>query len=48
MGHQWDKEVRAYIVPDRSVLMALRWITNGTFADYFTVGCKTEVSYARS
>jgi alkylation response protein AidB-like acyl-CoA dehydrogenase len=22
----------------------LRWITNGTFADYFTVGCKTGVS----
>jgi alkylation response protein AidB-like acyl-CoA dehydrogenase len=21
-----------------------KWITNGTFADYFTVGCKTEVS----
>jgi hypothetical protein len=20
-----------------------RWITNGTFADYFTTGCKTEV-----
>jgi hypothetical protein len=20
-----------------------KWITNGTFADYFTVGCKTEV-----
>lgn len=22
-----------------------RWITNGTFADYFTVACKTEVSH---
>ena len=22
-----------------------RWITNGTFADYFTVGCKTEGGY---
>ena len=21
-----------------------KWITNGTFADYFTVGCKTDVS----
>jgi hypothetical protein len=23
---------------------AFRWITNGTFADYFTTGCKTEAS----
>jgi alkylation response protein AidB-like acyl-CoA dehydrogenase len=22
-----------------------KWITNGTFADYFTVGCKTEVRF---
>ena len=22
-----------------------RWITNGTFADYFTVGCKTDGGY---
>ena len=22
-----------------------RWITNGTFADYFTVGCKTETGF---
>lgn len=22
-----------------------KWITNGTFADYFTVGCKTEVPF---
>ena len=21
-----------------------KWITNGTFSDYFTVGCKTDVS----
>ena len=21
-----------------------KWITNGMFADYFTVGCKTDVS----
>ena len=25
----------------------LRWITNGTFADYFTTGCKTEVLNVR-
>jgi alkylation response protein AidB-like acyl-CoA dehydrogenase len=24
---------------------ANRWITNGTFADYFTVGCRTESGY---
>jgi alkylation response protein AidB-like acyl-CoA dehydrogenase len=24
---------------------ATRWITNGTFADYFTVGCKTKGGY---
>jgi len=23
-----------------------KWITNGTFADYFTVGCKTEVRFS--
>ena len=24
-------------------ILTQRWITNGTFADYFTTGCKTEV-----
>jgi len=27
------------------LLMRGRWITNGTFADYFTVGCKTDGGY---
>ena len=27
------------------VFCANRWITNGTFADYFTVGCKTKGGY---
>jgi alkylation response protein AidB-like acyl-CoA dehydrogenase len=27
------------------IAYANRWITNGTFADYFTVGCKTEGGY---
>lgn len=25
-----------------------KWITNGMFADYFTVGCKTDVSRLQS
>lgn len=31
--------------PSASDVCANRWITNGTFADYFTVGCKTKGGY---
>lgn len=27
------------------VYATYRWITNGTFADYFTVGCKTDTGF---
>lgn len=27
------------------VNVVYRWITNGTFADYFTVGCKTDTGF---
>jgi hypothetical protein len=31
--------------PSHNTEILLRWITNGTFADYFTTGCKTDVFF---
>ena len=47
MGYLGDQKVRFSNTGDRSVvdMRANRWITNGTFADYFTVGCKTDGGY---
>jgi alkylation response protein AidB-like acyl-CoA dehydrogenase len=47
MGHLGNQKVR-FSEPDDSPasdVCANRWITNGTFADYFTVGCKTKGGY---
>ena len=54
MGHLWHEEVRASVLLCAQLVRlhvadaqanTNRWITNGTFADYFTVGCKTEGGY---
>lgn len=47
MGYLGDQKVRFSDTGDQSVvdMCANRWITNGTFADYFTVGCKTDGGY---
>ncbi len=47
MGHLGDQKVRFSESGDPSTadVCTNRWITNGTFADYFTVGCKTEGGY---
>ena len=47
MGHLRNQKVRFSEPGNRSAsdVCASRWITNGTFADYFTVGCKTKGGY---
>jgi len=53
VGHFGHEKVRLFVLLHWQVASALfvvdawanRWITNGTFADYFTVGCKTDGGY---
>jgi len=46
-GDYWiitgTKKYASSFVWSKVVMDIFRWITNGTFADYFTTGCKTEV-----
>ena len=44
LGCNWHEEVQQCLLIARIYSSWDRWITNGTFADYFTTGCKTDVS----
>lgn len=46
MGRLWHEEVRlSDHIARLADAWANRWITNGTFADYFTIGCRTDGGY---